>query len=249
MPDYRLTPDEVETVAEYLDSLRDRTTSGTFQPESPSPFARAKAAQLLADRLACLGCHVLHGAGGSLAPDLGLAGERLQPSYLAGVIRDPARLTGGAWMPREPMSEERVRLLASYLAAPEPHTVSASASYLSPGELPPHPDPSDSSGAALYARYCAACHGISGEGNGFNARFLPVPPTRHADSAAMSRRPDDTLYDGIHGGGRILGRSHRMPGFGHVLPPEAIGRLVDHLRALCRCAGPAWSHDPVSPAP
>ena len=112
----------------------------------------------------------------------------------------------------------------------------ASATAAGPGAAP-------TPGAALYESQCAACHGITGEGDGFNTPFLPVAPTVHADSAAMSLRPDDTLYDGIHGGGRILGKSHRMPGFGASLNDAQKRALVAHIRTLCRCQGPAWSRD------
>ena len=59
----------------------------------------------------------------------------------------------------------------------------------------------------------------------------------------MSPRPDDTLYDGIHAGGWILGKSHRMPGFGASLDDDQIRSLVAYIRTLCDCQGPAWSRD------
>jgi mono/diheme cytochrome c family protein len=57
----------------------------------------------------------------------------------------------------------------------------------------------------------------------------------------MSRRSDDALYDAIAAGGRIMGRSPRMPPFGETLSPREIRALVAHLRELCACAGPEWS--------
>ena len=84
---------------------------------------------------------------------------------------------------------------------------------------------------------------MTGQGNGPNAKALPVPPARHADAATMSRRPDDSLYDTIDGGGAIMNRSARMPAFGGSLSPIQIRALVTHIRSLCRCAGPAWSRD------
>lgn len=108
---------------------------------------------------------------------------------------------------------------------------------------PARPPPDPAAGAALYEASCAACHGVTGDGDGFNAPFLPVAPTVHADSAAMSLRPDDTLYDGIHAGGWILGKSHRMPAYGASLDDAQKRALVAHIRTLCRCLGPAWSRD------
>jgi mono/diheme cytochrome c family protein len=99
------------------------------------------------------------------------------------------------------------------------------------------------SGATLYESHCAACHGQDGGGDGFNARYLRTEPAIHADSATMSQRPDDTLYDGIHAGARILAGSAEMPAFGASLSPDEIRALVRHIRVLCRCAGPSWSRD------
>ena len=57
----------------------------------------------------------------------------------------------------------------------------------------------------------------------------------------MSRRSDDMLFDAIAAGGAVLNRSPRMPPFGETLSREEIRGLVRHIRALCRCEGPAWS--------
>ena len=86
-------------------------------------------------------------------------------------------------------------------------------------------------------------HGTNGGGDGPNARYLPVRPTVHSDSAHMSERHDAALYDAIYAGGAIMGKSNRMPPFGFTLSSEEIGALVRHLRELCRCEGPAWSRD------
>lgn len=95
--------------------------------------------------------------------------------------------------------------------------------------------------AALYLRRCAVCHGARGGGDGPNARFLPVQPTAHADSALMSARTDDELFDTIFAGGYVMNRSNRMPPYGHTLSRAQIWTLVHYLRALCRCAEPAWA--------
>src|SRR3989442_1619336 len=95
----------------------------------------------------------------------------------------------------------------------------------------------------LPARFCAAWHGARDKGDGPNAKFLPVPPAVHADSAAMSARSNDRLYGAISGGGAVLGRSDRMPAFSLTLTRAEIRALVRYIRALCRCLGPAWSRD------
>jgi mono/diheme cytochrome c family protein len=126
-------------------------------------------------------------------------------------------------------------LIARYLAA-QPGA--------SPDFAVPTPPPAAATAGdamALYAKWCASCHGTSGRGDGPNAANLPVKPTAHASREAMSARPDDSLYDTIFGGGAIMNRSHRMPAFGATLSPAEIKSLVRHIRTLCRCEGPGWS--------
>jgi len=59
----------------------------------------------------------------------------------------------------------------------------------------------------------------------------------------MSICPDDTLFDGIHAGASILGKSQLMPSWGNTFSTEEIRELVRYIRGLCRCEGPAWSRD------
>ena len=70
-----------------------------------------------------------------------------------------------------------------------------------------------------------------------------MKPAVHSDSAAMSVRPDDTLFDGIYAGGYILNKHHFMPPWGLVLSREQIRGLVARIRELCGCQGPEWSLD------
>jgi len=104
-------------------------------------------------------------------------------------------------------------------------------------------EPRPGSAGERYRHLCAPCHGRSGGGDGFNASRLPVPPARHADSSAMSARTDARLFDAVYGGGRVLGRSPRMPAFGRSLAREAIWGLVGHIRDLCGCRSPSWYRD------
>jgi mono/diheme cytochrome c family protein len=205
-------------------------------PRSLSPFDVAKAEWLLRNRLPCLGCHELGGEGGRIGPSLsGLKGQRT-PEHVYSMIRDPR----GGIMPRVPMSQATLELVASYLVQREPSTSPP----VAPAPAVDAPTALRADVAAnLYARSCAPCHGTRGEGNGYNAAFLPVRPTAHADKAYMSARSDDALFDAIYAGGYIMNRSNRMPPFGRSLAREQIWALVRHLRVLCRCEGPAWSRD------
>lgn len=205
-----------------------------WTPHTLSPFDVAKAEWLIRNRLPCLGCHELGGEGGRIGPTLShLKGQRT-PEHVYSMIRDPR----GGIMPRVPMTQATLELIASYLVQREPT------------QGPPGAPPSVTANnpqldvtASLYARSCSPCHGARGEGNGYNAPFLPIRPTAHADSTYMSGRSDDALFDAIYAGGFIMNRSNRMPPFGRTLAREQIWALVHYLRTLCRCEGPAWSRD------
>lgn len=242
MPDFSLTSGEVDAIATLLGDLPSPNPVTEYTPTALSPFSQDKALRYVRDRFPCLGCHALAGDGGRIAPDLALAGARLEPGYIRAMIGDPSRAFPGTVMPRHVMQDDRVDLLADFLSAE--NGTGAVGTYMSLVETPLRARVVDErSGSALYAKYCAMCHGANGLGDGYNAPYLPVPPTNHADSAYMSTRPDDTLFDGVHAGGYILNRSHRMPSFGQRLTSEQVRALVAYMRELCRCQGPAWSRD------
>jgi mono/diheme cytochrome c family protein len=212
-----------------------RSQTSATTPAELTPFDRAKAEALLQRRLPCLGCHKLRGDGGTLAPELSTVRDRRDADYVARIIANPQGTVAGTFMPHTPMPPSWRTLIVRYLGG--------NASVV---QLTAQPNPAasaDTNGAALYARYCTGCHGERGNGDGPNAKSLPVPPARHASREAMALRPDDSLYDTIAGGGAIMNRSPRMPAYGTTLDPAQIRALVRHIRSLCKCTGPAWSTD------
>ena len=211
--------------------------SPPWTPRALSPFDIAKAEWLLGNRLPCLGCHELGGEGGRIGSSLSALRGQRAPDYVYAMIRDPS----GAIMPRVPMSAATLDLIASYLVQREP-TPARSTRDRSPAPDQANLSTSDSA-ASLYLQHCAACHGVKGRGDGYNAASLPVRPTAHADKAYMSRRSDDALFDAIYSGGYIMNRSNRMPPFGQILTRGQIRSLVRYLRTLCACEGPVWSRD------
>ena len=204
------------------------------QPAPLTPFARQKAERLLRDKLACLGCHRIGGQGGMIAPNLDDVRLRRDPAYIAGIIADPSQVRPGAVMPKSRLSESERTLIIRYFGG-DPTAV-RNAPVLSPVVA-------NTNAPVLYERWCAACHGLTGKGDGLNAQYLPVAPARHADAVATSLRSDDALFDTIYGGGVIMNRSARMPAFGESLSENEIRALVRHIRILCRCEGPRWSRD------
>ncbi len=210
---------------------------GVAQSSAPvSPFAARKAETLLREQLPCLGCHAFGSEGGRLAPDLRTVRARRSAAYVAAMIDAPQQQAPGSLMPRTAMLPATRDAIVRYLqslpgdgSTPPPAAGAATAVAAS------------TEGAALYTTWCAGCHGARGKGDGPNARYLPVPPAKHADASTMSLRSDDALYDTIAGGGAIMNRSPRMPAFGETLADPQIRALVAYIRTLCSCKGPAWS--------
>ncbi len=87
-------------------------------------------------------------------------------------------------------------------------------------------------GGRIYAHYCVMCHGIKGEGNGFNAVNLKTKPANHTDNRRMSKTEDILLHGVITRGGMKTGRSFLMPPWGGTLSERDRWDLVAFLRTL-----------------
>ncbi|MCH8928163.1 MAG: c-type cytochrome [Candidatus Marinimicrobia bacterium] len=242
MPDYHLTPEEVTVLTEYLiKNEKKLIESELFRPAKLSPFAMKKARGLLDAKLPCLGCHRIGADGGRIGPDLSNVKSRLKPSFVFDLIKNPHAADPNIIMPKTVMPVQTLELISSYLLQLNGSKVESK--YLSLVDNPvltPNRMKGDNS---LYLKQCSSCHGIDGDGKGFNAKYLPTAPRSHKDSEYLSKRPDDVLFDGIFAGGYILDKSNFMPAFGHTLSRSEIENLVSHIRKLCQCEGPAWSLD------
>jgi len=213
--------------------------AGTAAPVTA--FSARKAQQLLREHLPCLGCHALGDSGGRIAPDLATVRARRPAAFVAAMIDDPQRTVPGSAMPKTAMLPATRDLIVRYLSSLPGEATQAPAA-----AIPAPTTGGEREGSALYGRWCAACHGAGGRGDGPNAAYLPVRPAAHADAVAMSARSDDALYDTIAGGGGIMNRSPRMPAFGETLSDAQIRALVGYIRTLCGCQGPPWSRDGAS---
>jgi mono/diheme cytochrome c family protein len=131
-------------------------------------------------------------------------------------------------------------------AAPPPEA-SAAPSAPAPVSPPPasagvpHPDAAApagnlrgdaEAGKALYAQYCATCHGASGHGDGPVAATLNPKPANHADHVFMAGLTDQHLYQVISKGGASVGKSPMMAPWGGVIKDQGIKDLIAYLRQL-----------------
>lgn len=89
----------------------------------------------------------------------------------------------------------------------------------------------------IYEWYCTQCHGLSGMGNGINAKFLPVKPKDHTDKTDpkkyMRNLKEKEIFEVIKHGGAARDKSEQMPPWGETLSDGEIKGLVKHLRKLC----------------
>ena len=87
-------------------------------------------------------------------------------------------------------------------------------------------------GASYYATYCAACHGLRGDGDGPLAEMLEPRPARHSDATFMNARSDAYLFRLLKYGGPAVGKSTLMAVWGRTLSDQQIRDLVAYLRSL-----------------
>ena len=98
--------------------------------------------------------------------------------------------------------------------------------------------PAEQKGRALYAYYCALCHGKTGRGDGFNSYNLTNPPRNFTDSARMASLSDKQIEKAILKGGSALGLSPQMPAWGGVLIPRQAADLTAFIRTFAKQDGP-----------
>jgi len=243
MPDFKLSDGMVKTLTSFFMNQKagKEIQIEVYFPQQLTAFSKQKAHLLFQDKLSCLGCHRLGDLGGRIGPDLSSIGQRLNPFYLFNQIKNPAAFSQKSIMPQIPLPPKTLKLIFNYLV--QQNMPQDSLSYFSLIENPPTIFLQQSASEINYLKYCAICHGGNGDGDGYNAKFLTKKPTVHSDSTHMSKRPDNTLFDGVHAGGYILNKSHFMPPWGQTLSYEGIDELVNYMRQLCGCQGPEWSLD------
>jgi mono/diheme cytochrome c family protein len=121
MPQYALTPTQIDSLTTALLSLNDRSYS---LPPSLAVPGKAetdyepagKAGKLMTD-LACFSCHRINGHGGDMAPDLTWEGSSVQRDWLVQFFKNPGTLRPSLIrrMPRFNLSDSDVNELTDYI--------------------------------------------------------------------------------------------------------------------------------------
>lgn len=161
MPDFRLPPDEVRTLADFLMSFN-RPPEGAPLDSLPSGYATESQdddfisqGKTLFREARCISCHSVEGKGGHLAPDLGKVASKARPEWIYNFLGSPKTFMPGVGMPRFGFTAgERAKVTAYIMSefvdwdAPEDTT----------GSRPTVPN-FYQDGLTLFNHYnCAGCH-------------------------------------------------------------------------------------------
>ncbi|MFQ5604673.1 MAG: c-type cytochrome [bacterium] len=92
----------------------------------------------------------------------------------------------------------------------------------------------EQNGKLLYEKYCSICHGLQGQGDGFNAYNLDPRPKDLTASGYLDSVSDAWLMEAIGQGGRGVKRSVLMPAYENTLTKHQIENVVGYLRYLSR---------------
>jgi len=87
-------------------------------------------------------------------------------------------------------------------------------------------------GKDLFVQFCAHCHGLSGDGDGFNAEFLDKEPAELSHKKFQAKKTNHQIFRTIQKGGMGVRKSHLMPVFGNTLSEAEIWSLVAYIRSF-----------------
>jgi len=121
MPNYQFAPDEVEAIVVALLSFAQNpvpeASRFSLVPDEPALEPPTGAAAVVFQRYQCLQCHSLRGRFGTVAPDLGWEGDKVQRDWLVGFLKEPypIRPASTLRMPNFGMTDEEVQIAADFI--------------------------------------------------------------------------------------------------------------------------------------
>jgi mono/diheme cytochrome c family protein len=84
-------------------------------------------------------------------------------------------------------------------------------------------------GHELYVKYCLACHGEEGYGDGAMTRLLKMEPADLSEPAAMNDLSNEELVASI-----VDGAGEYMPAWEGILNEDEVAALVSYIRLLAQ---------------
>ena len=220
MPDFKLTNDEVNLLADFLMSL-DKNSVEMIQlpPELMEEWPDEDLVELGSTRFRearCISCHSINGKGGHLAPELGKIASKVTREWLFNFIKDPKALHPGIPMPKYGFSKKDVKAVTAYIVTEFRDWDTEEDSV----QIEHTPDPDYfKKGMALFNTYnCQGCHELNVPGVGKNmgpdlSAIGSIPQTQleFGDSGIETTRPS-YIYNKVKDP-RIFLENSRMPIF------------------------------------
>lgn len=112
MPSFRMTPVEAATLADYFSTVMVDDFLEAAVAESPE---RARQGEQLFERLGCRGCHIVHGQGGYVGPDLSDSGRRLKAGWTLAWLLAPQKWKPGTLQPDYGLTPDDAQALTAYV--------------------------------------------------------------------------------------------------------------------------------------
>jgi cytochrome c2 len=93
-------------------------------------------------------------------------------------------------------------------------------------------------GKLIYERYCQVCHGVDGDGKGFNSFNLEssfgTKPIDFTDSTNFVKLSNEEIRKAISTGGKSIGKSQYMPPWGFVLTNKDVQNVVKYIKTFSK---------------
>ena len=165
MPNFVLSDEDANTLADFLLSFREFPRDATLEPlpkilASGGEAEKAKLIELGSTRFRearCISCHPINGKGGYVATDLGKVASKVSAEWLYNYLKNPKRLQPGVVMPRYRFNEQELEGIVAYI---ESEFVDYDMA-----QSPAHaPDPGFyEKGREIFKKYsCGGCHELGG---------------------------------------------------------------------------------------
>ncbi len=113
MPNLFLPPDEIKTLADYMETnfIADRLEGSA--PSDPATVTTGRG--LYYERYGCQACHQIGSKGGYVGPPQHKVGGRLKPGYVVHWLKNPQALKPGTLEPNNNLTDAEAQSITAYL--------------------------------------------------------------------------------------------------------------------------------------
>ena len=226
MPQFKLTPEEIQSLAIFLKSRKGKNFAETeiqrfkvkatggneliknfIKPMEIKAGDLTKAGQqLVADR-ACTACHKLGDRDGGIAPDLSFEGTIKDEGWIFDHFKNPRSVMPDSIMPTFKFTDEEFKAMTAYLTS------------LKAGPALTTPE-------ATYQALCLRCHGAKGDGAGPIAMHLDPSPRDFTKAGFMNSKEEARFVKSVRTG--VAGTS--MPAWGKLLTEEQAKGVLSYIQ-------------------